>query len=282
MREGIMSQSRSKRSTTRTSWEPVARWYNGWVGKHGSIYHQKIAIPTVLKLAELQGGERLIDIGCGQGVLAPHVVRAEVGYCGVDASRTLIQLARRYHGHQTRDVGFLQGDARDLLTLPGVSPEGFDVAVFMLSIQDMHPLDAVIGSASQVLAPGGRLIIFMTHPCFRVPRGSGWGFDQSRKLTYRRVDRYLGELQVPMKAYAEVTPHASGTTLSFHRPLGAYVKTLTQHGLVVDGLEELPDPLVGHRAPASHADIPLFAAFRARKLLSRQCPLASPKRVETL
>jgi SAM-dependent methyltransferase len=247
----------------RTSWDTVARWYNGWVGKRGSLYHRKLAIPTVLRLAELRMGERLLDIGCGQGVLAPHVLKAKVGYVGVDVSRTLLRLARRYHGPKAL---FVRGDARNLSALPDISSAGFDVAVFMLSIQDMHPLEEVVRSAAGVLKCGGRLVIFMTHPCFRVPRSSGWGFDRSRKLTYRRVDRYLKEMRVPMKAYAEVIPNAKGATLSFHRPLTAYVNTLACHGLVVDRLEELPDPLADREGQTSPAEIPLFAALRARKL----------------
>lgn len=101
----------------------------------------------------------------------------------------------------------------------------------------------------------------MVHPCFRSPRGSGWGYDAARKLTYRRVEQYLTGRRVPMKAYAEAGVKSTGTTLSFHRPLKAYVNTLAALGLLVDRLEELPDPH-DERAP----EIPLFAALRARKL----------------
>jgi hypothetical protein len=64
-------------------------------------------------------------------------------------------------------------------------------------------------------------------------------------------------------ALAEVTPHAKGTTVSFHRPLAAYVNTLAEHGLLIDHLEELPDP---DKEPGARADVPLFLALRARKV----------------
>jgi hypothetical protein len=133
----------------------------------------------------------------------------------------------------------------------------------MLSIQDMDPLEEVLRAGSWALKASGRLVIFMLHPCFRVPRGSGWGFDEKRKLTYRRVERYLGRHQVPMKAYAEVS-RAKGSTLSFHRPLTSYVNALAEEGLYMDRLEELRDPLTDAR-PAQ-PDIALFVALRARKL----------------
>src|SRR5262245_34296944 len=86
------------------------------------------------------------------------------------------------------------------------------------------------------LRSGGRLVILMTHPCFRVPRQSGWGWDEERKLRFRRVDRYLTPLAVPLKPYAG----GRGATRSYHRPLEAYVSGLANRGLLIDRLLETP------------------------------------------
>lgn len=212
----------------------------------------------MLRLAGLTGGEKFVDIGCGHGVLSRPVREAGASYTGVDFSARLIEAARR---GAPRDVRFLHGDARKLTELPGLGPESHDVAVFMLSIQDMDPLDVLLEEAAAVLRPGGRLVIFMLHPAFRVPRGSGWGYDENRKLRFRRVDRYLGELAVPMKAFAEAGRVGQrGTTWSFHRPLSAYMTEMVRGGLLLDALEELPDPL-----EEKPTDIPLFIALRAVK-----------------
>lgn len=251
-----------------THWDPVAKWYNGWVGKRGSVYHRSAAIPTVLALAAIKTGERVLDIGCGQGVLAPHVLKKGAAYRGVDGSRTLVQLARKHHGdaHRGEKPLFFMGDARKLHDVKGLEPQAADVAIFMLSIQDMDPLHEVLLSASWALKPNGRLIIFMLHPAFRVPRQSGWGFDKGRKLTYRRIDSYLSSMGVPMKAYAEVTTRSSGTTWSFHRPLSVYINTLNDLGFVLERFEELPAPDVETPHAKESAEIPLFCALRVRKL----------------
>ncbi len=241
-----------------TSWNPVATWYTGWVGKSGSMYHRKSALPAVLRLAAPERGESLVDIGCGHGILARPVLKTGSAYLGVDFSPRLIEAARAANPKSAR---FLHGDARELTGLPGVGVGSFDAAVFMLSIQDMDPLDAVIGQAVELLGDGGRLVIYMLHPAFRVPRGSGWGFDPDRKLRYRRVDHYSRELAVPMKAFAEAgAPERRGTTWSFHRPLAAYFRALTDRGLTVDAFEEHADPL--EKEPSG---IPMFVALRARK-----------------
>ncbi len=238
----------------------MAEWYDATVGVRGSPHHRKAAIPTVMRLAEVAKGELVLDGGCGQGVLAHHVLTAGGRYLGVDASAAMIRLARR-----RRDgVDFEVGDARDLTGTTSVEPGSVAVAVLMLSVQDMDPLDTVVASVARTLRPGGRVVLFLVHPAFRPPRGSGWGFDEARKLVYRRVERYLTPAAVPMKAYAEVSDAQRGATISFHRPVQDYVAELVANGMVIDAFEELPDP-VTFPDKAGSPEIPLFLALRARR-----------------
>jgi ubiquinone/menaquinone biosynthesis C-methylase UbiE len=242
----------------------VADWYIGWVGEAGSEHHRRLAIPAVLDLLAPTAGEHILDIGAGPGVLAPLIARAGAHYTGVDASPRLLAFARRRHGAHGR---FLQGDATHLAALPELRANTFDGAIFMLSIQDMDPLDAALRSAAWALRPGGRTVLLMTHPCFRVPRQSGWGWDEGRQLCYRRVDRYLTQLAAPMKTYRG----RPGTTRSFHRPLEAYINGLAAQGLLVEQLREIPTYKGrpnGSRASAedmANQEIPLFLGLRARK-----------------
>ena len=257
---------REVRGTSReeTSWERVATWYDGWVGDRGSAYHRELAIPAVMELLDPQPGERILDVGGGQGVLAPHIVEAGAQYTGVDASKRLIAAGKRRHA-RLRDARFLVGDARSLPAVAGLEQGGYDAAVLMLSIQDMDPLDEVVASLDWAVRPGGRVVVLMTHPAFRQPRHSGWGFDEGRKLQFRRVDSYLTPMAVPMKSLGGGPP-----TRSFHRPISAYVNALAHRGFITDGMLELPD-LPPDRRPGkaaraderAQAEIPIFLGLRA-------------------
>jgi hypothetical protein len=107
--------------------------------------------------------------------------------------------------------------------------------------------------------------MLMTHPAFRQPRHSGWGMDEERGVTYRRIDGYLTPMAVPMKSLGGGAP-----TRSFHRPISAYVNALGDVGFAVDALLELPD-LPPERRPGraargdarAQAEIPIFLALRA-------------------
>lgn len=254
----------SERRAPDTSWERVATWYDGWVGDRGSAYHRELAIPAVLDLLQPQPGEEILDVGGGQGVLAEPLVEAGARVTVVDASARLITAAKRRHG-RVRGARFILGDARRLPAVAGLEAGTFDAAAFLLSIQDMDPMADVIHGIDWALKPVSRVVVLMTHPAFRQPRHSGWGYDEGRKLTYRRIDAYLGEMAVPMKSLGGGLP-----TRSFHRPIGAYVNALADAGFRTDAMLELPDlppdvrPGRAARGDArAHAEIPMFLGLRA-------------------
>lgn len=248
-----------------TSWDPVATWYKKWVGKEGSDYHRKLAIPAVLELLELRPGETLLDVGCGTGVLTRYLP-SDTSYIGVDASPRLIASARANH----RGAGlFLVGDACSLMRVQGLSQGIADAAVFLLSIQDMGPLAQVLESVTWAVKETGRIVILMLHPCFRVPRQSGWGWDKHRKLQYRRIDSYLSPKIVPVRPVARGQP---GAIKSFHAPLQAYVNGLAERGFLIDRLVEIPAyPGIERKTPNAKAEnranseIPLFLGLRAKR-----------------
>jgi SAM-dependent methyltransferase len=247
-----------------TSWERVATWYDGWVGDRGSAYHRELAIPATLDLLQPARGEAILDVGGGQGVLAAYLADSGASVTVVDASAKLIAAARRRHGRM-RNARFLVGDARRLPAVAGLEAGAYDAAVFLLSIQDMDPLADVVRGVDWALGVSARVVLLMTHPAFRQPRHSGWGFDEGRKLTYRRIDAYLGEMAVPMKSLGGGLP-----TRSFHRPISTYVNAFADAGFAVDAMLELPD-LPPDRRPGraargdarANAEIPIFLGLRA-------------------
>lgn len=248
----------------RTDWNEVAGWYDRLVGDEGSEYQQQVVFPGVLRLLGLEAGGRVLDVACGQGALCRLLQGRGMNVTGVDAAADLIRAARQRSEGQIR---YIVGDVRKLDFLP---PAGFDAAACVLAIQNINPVQPMLAGVATALAPGGRLVIVMMHPCFRGPQYSAWGWDEAAKVQYRRVDRYLLPRKQPIVTHPGKDP--GQYTWTFHRPLEWYVKALRSAGLLVDALEEWASHKTsgpGPRAAAenqSRREIPLFLALRAVKV----------------
>ena len=269
----VTGQPAGKPAAGATDWNGVATWYDGLVGDAGSEYHREVVIPGTLRLLAAAAGDRVLDVACGQGVLCRALAAAGVAATGVDAAADLVRLARDRQAQAPPGwaaVDYHVGDARDLATVPAAGAEAYAAAACVLAVQNIHPLGGLMAGVARCLRPGGRVVLVMMHPAFRVPKASGWEWDAKAGVQFRRVDRYLLPRKVPITTHPGSAP--GGYTWTFHKPIGAYVRGLRSAGLLVDAVEEWPSHKTsdsGPRAAAENAareEIPMFLAIRAVKV----------------
>ena len=247
----------------KTSWEGVSDWYGSHLKKEDT-FQERLVFPGAERLLAPKKGERILDVACGEGAFSRMLAKAhDLHVVGIDAAPSLIQIAKR---QAPKRADYETLDARELSKR--FSPASFDAAACILAIQNIDPFAPVIEGVSRALKPGGRFVIVMNHPSFRIPRQSGWGWDEARKLQYRRVDKYLSSFEVPIQAHPGAAPDKK--TWSYHRPLQAYVSALAANGFAVDAIEEWAShrKSEGGRAKAEDAarnEIPMFLALRAVK-----------------
>jgi SAM-dependent methyltransferase len=109
----------------------------------------------VVELLEPRAGERILDLGCGDGALTIKLVELGCAVVGVDASAAQVEAARRL-GLDARvaDGERLAFDAE------------FDAVFSNAAIHWMKPPDAVIAGVWRALRPGGRFVgEFGGHGC---------------------------------------------------------------------------------------------------------------------
>ena len=242
----------------------MAGWYDQLL-ERPDTYQAKVILPKLLRLLPPKG-QRIIDIGCGQGFFSRAYAERGADVLGVDISKELIAKARQYKNTKARFVVAVADNIRV------AKDASFDGALLVLALQNIKELSATLKEAARVLVDRGCLAIVLNHPCLRVPRLSSWGFDSARAVQYRRIDRY----GAPFALKIDMTPGTQKSankiyTLCYHRPLQDYSKALAAAGFVVSELQEWHSHKTskpGPRAKAENiarAEFPLFMALLARK-----------------
>lgn len=213
-----------------TSWEKVSSWYDKIVGKEGHYYHRRVIFPNLLRLMDLKEDEeyKILDLGCGQGILSRLLPPSAI-YVGVDISPSLIKKAKKDTNHK-----FIKADATKKLSL---SSDDFTHATIILALQNIEKPFEALKNAFRHLKKGGKLFLVINHPCFRIPRQSSWEVDRENKRQYRRINRYMSSLKIPIQAHPG-KGKKSEVTYSFHHPLSDYFGWLNEAGFVVEALEE--------------------------------------------
>ena len=269
-----------------TSWGKVADWYDEVVADPDS-YQKKVILPNILRIVSPAKGKKILDLACGQGFFSHEISKAGAEVVGVDISPELIMKSKkqalrsadiRQKANSSRlapsrsavSAGpvFLISPADDLSIL---KEQKFDIVISILAIQNIENISKTFKEVSKTLLPEGKFVIVLNHPVFRIPKKSSWGYDDASKIQYRRVDEYLSE----SRADIDMNPGAEGKgekTISFHRPLQIYSKTLANAGFVISRIEEWTSHKESEKGPRqiaedrSRKEIPLFMCLECVKI----------------
>lgn len=157
--------------------EAEIEWWDGaggeqWV-KHAEIYDRLLAPfnDQILDRAAPGPGERVLEIGCGNGALTVDVARqvAPGEVVAVDISGPMLSFAaRRAAEAELANVRFEKGDAQTHALSDGES--SFDVAVSRFGVMFFDDPPAAFSNIARFVKPEGRL----TFTCWRDRFANEW------------------------------------------------------------------------------------------------------------
>jgi len=250
-----------------TSWGNVSSWYDDLL-KDPDTYQKKVILPNLLRILDIKKGERILDLGCGQGFFSEEFAKLGGNVFGIDISPELIKIAK---ARNTKNVAYdVSAGDTNLSFKDGF----FDKSVIVLALQNIKDVNKVFEEMKRVLNEKGSLAIVLNHPSFRVPQASDWMFDEGKKMQGRVVYEYLSEkkVEIIMNPGFAAKKEKAVKTYSFHRSLQLYFKLLSKNGFAVTRLEEWISHKESGTGPRKTAEdkarkeIPLFMMIETKKI----------------
>jgi SAM-dependent methyltransferase len=163
----------------------------------------------ILKWLDPVAGERILDLGCGDGQLTARIAATGASVVGVDASPEMLAAAR------ARGIDAYEGNAESL----PFADRSFDAVFSNAVLHWVRGQDAMMDEVRRVLKPSGRFVAEM----------GGYGNIAAINVAFRAV------------CARHADPGSEDTVNYFPTPQ-SYAQRLSRHGFQVDRILLIPRP----------------------------------------
>ena len=228
----------------------------GWIKRirsKGDVSRDALLDEWMLRAAGDVRGQRVIDLGCGEGRFCRMLAERGAHMTGIDLCPAMIEAAEAL---RVNDERYAVGDMENLKNF---ASDSFDLAVSYITLVDVHDLGASLRETYRVLRPDGRFIACNLSPM--VTAGNRWlRNDAGEKICYY-LDNYFDET-------ARCMSMGDGDLNNVHRTFTTYINHFLAAGFVFDRIDEpYPSPAQLELSPANadNLRVPLFIIYHLRK-----------------
>lgn len=207
-----------------------------------NAYYERPA--TISLLGEVTG-RRVLEVGCGSGILTAWLVEHGAAVTAFDVSEQMVALARNAVGDE---ASLLVADLGEPLTF--AADGSFDLVVASLALHYVEDWRHIFRELHRVLVAGGVVVFSTHHPTM------DWVHSPSDYFATKQVTErwHKGSDEFDVTFY--------------RRPLTAMTQAISSSGFVIEQLVE-PEPLLElrERDPVAYEQIrtkPRFLFFRLK------------------
>lgn len=191
---------------------------------HDPLRHD-LLIPAIGSALGGVVGRRVIDVGCGPGMLLPTLWSGKpASVVACDMCKGMLELALKAAPQTIPLLLDIRTSA-----LPKMQ---FDLVICVLTLNLLSELDAAIINMTHGLVTGGKILICVPHPCFhfqqqQIDHRESWSLAGGGKESYHDTSTVRNKIGKPT---IEVSMH--------HRSISRYFRALREANLNVEALIE--------------------------------------------
>ena len=149
---GVLDKQTDGVDNPRDYYDDFSRSYDA--SRRGG-YHALVDALEVESVRRLADGARVLEVGCGTGLILERLAPYAAGLAGVDLSPGMLERAR------SRGFDVVEGDA---LSLP-FSDASFDLTVSFKVLPHVRDLSGAIREMARVTRPGGHVAVELYNRC---------------------------------------------------------------------------------------------------------------------
>jgi SAM-dependent methyltransferase len=230
------------------------------------VYRDLVNTPAFLALLPPVRGQRVLDLGCGEGHNTRLVAEQGADVVALDISEVFIRAAADSATHRTAHI---VGDGTELPFRPAC----FDGVTAFMSLMDVAEPERTLDEVARVLRPGGFVQFSITHPASSTPIRH-WVNDADGRRYALAIGDYFHEGAVseawtfgaaPEETRAAVRPFE---ITSARRTLSGWINAVVRAGLDITAIAE---PHAEESTAAAHPHVadtriaPYFLVVQARR-----------------
>ncbi len=145
-----------------TNKKDTSEWFKDWSNEYdntlGKIDRHQQLLNRAVELSNVKNGEKVLDIGCGTGLLSlKFLEKADCSITGIDSSQEMLSLfsSKIKQLNLTDRVTLKLEDASAL----DFKPNTFDIAASTVALHHLKNKQPTINKIHNILKPGGRFVL---------------------------------------------------------------------------------------------------------------------------
>ncbi len=239
--------------TNKEIWDNVA---DKWVLPRS---RRLILDPALLKTCGEVQGKKIIDLGCGDGMISRALAEKGAKCVGVDISNKLILKAKEIEKENHLGISYFVAKADNL------SEVGSDYNIIVMNmvictIDNKQEIKKIFGEIKNVLSPEGTVIFSVLHPAFTFVKG-----ESSCNILPTDYNYFNSGLKFKVVRDKSI---GGGSFYDVQWTLSDYAELLREEGyVIIDMIEPKPIPAAEETDPEwfeKKSKFPRYLIFKAK------------------